>query len=129
MIAQGLVGVDLKLVALVDHARDFRSLRTGGTLTLSGRSPLSDLAVDPAIGAFYHPHVAEHPNGLVSFVLTVDSRDLPMVLETEVPATSEVDGVTRDAPHEKFSVSYRDWAKGDPIAVRPGPSPSPPWTS
>ncbi|MGV2918290.1 hypothetical protein [Streptomyces alfalfae] len=110
--------------ALLDGATGVRTEQDGGTRTLTGSTPLRVLAAAPAIGPLYRPYAAARPGGTVRFILVVTARDLPKSLKTRVP--SAADTATSD---ESFHVQYRDWAEGEPITARPGPTPAPQWTA
>ncbi|WP_369215667.1 hypothetical protein [Streptomyces flavofungini] len=109
------------LVALLDHAPDLRTRRSGTTRTLTGGAPLSALADDPSIGRFYAPYETARPDGTVRFTLTVTARNLPKSLRTAVPRSGSAT--------DDFSVTYRDWSRGAAITALPGPTPSPQWTA
>ncbi|MEU4797569.1 hypothetical protein [Streptomyces sp. NPDC023327] len=110
--------------ALLDGATGVRTEQDGGTRTLTGSTPLRALAADPAIGALYRPYAAARPGDTVRFTLVVTARDLPKSLKTRVPSAADT-----ATGYESFQVEYRDWAKGEPITARPGPSPAPQWTA
>ncbi|MFD9074497.1 hypothetical protein [Streptomyces lasiicapitis] len=101
------------LVALLDGATRVSTRRAGAgdTRTLTGSTPLRVLGTDAVVGRLYRPYAAANPGGTVRFTLTVNSRDLPGTLKTEVP--SRPDG-------DIFSVEYRRWGKGAPITRLPG---------
>ncbi|MGV9883037.1 hypothetical protein [Streptomyces sp. NPDC003006] len=110
--------------ALLDGATSVRTERNGGTRTLTGSTPLRALAADPAVGALYLPYATDRPGCTVRFTLVVTARDLPKSLKTRVPSAADT-----AAGDESFQVKYRDWAEGEPITARPGPTPAPQWTA
>jgi hypothetical protein len=113
------------LAALMEHADHYRE--TGHTeRVITGRVSLAALASDPVGGFFYRPYAQAGPGKELTFTLVTGHNYLPVSVNMTIPFHHDEPDYLSRFTSDPFSVKYRDWAEGEPIAT-PTPSPSPQW--
>ncbi|MEY2243232.1 hypothetical protein AB8A21_09850 [Streptomyces sp. BF23-18] len=113
------------LAALLEHADHYRETDRAGRV-ITGRVPLAVLASDPAGAFFYRPYAQASPGEEVAFTLVTSLDYLPVSAALTVPVRHDEGDHLSRFTSDPFSVTYRDWAEGQPITA-PKPSPSPQW--